>query len=488
MKPKTGPGMRYSLVRAALLVATVVVLGSTGVVGALVGPGSAPSAAEPAALSAPDCAGPVLEDTPAGRACPTKYGGWRTFFDDGTSQLFHVDAQFTDVGGIVPPVLSPGAEGASHTARAPMCVADPTTEYHNYALYVQPSDAGASNYSTKVSTIRTRINEINGWLRSESSDGFSKMVDYRFRCAGAGDTTVSVAEVRLTIGSGVFSPSIQYADDVVNDLKALGYDSVYAKYWIFMDANPGGTCAWGFVPADDEQGNVNNLNNVGPGYASFLNNCWTLSTVMHEVGHTYGAVQAGAPNSNYAATGQHHCTDQQDIMCYNYPNVCTTRLTHKRWDCNSNDYFHPGAPTGYLATNWNIGATYHRFLLNQRDCGKTADAPGAFGDAYVISLPQTNCSGALNKDGGEDADDWYKFSVNSGQVIEATVTPNSQANYNLCIWKPTQVSASCSNTGGLGGTETATFTADSTGSWRVRVFTGNGVGNGLYTLSMCLDC
>lgn len=54
--------------------------------------------------------------------------------------------------------------------------------------------------------------------------------------------------------------------------------------------------------------------------------------------------------------------------------------------------------------------------------------------------------------------------------------------------KPSQVKADCSNAGGLGVTETATFTADSTGTWRARAFTGNRVGNGLYTLSVCLDC
>lgn len=439
-------------------------------------------------LTAPDCAGPVVEGTPAGRACPTTYGGWRTFFADGTSQLFHLDTQFNDVGSLVPEgILPPEAEGESHTGLAPMCVADPATEYHNYALYVQPSDAGPSNYSAKVGTIRTVVNSVNGWLRSESSFGFGKMVDYRFRCLGAGNTNITVTEVRLTLGSSLVSPSARYSDDIVNDLKALGYNSPLAKYWIFMDANYPEVCAWGYVPADDEQGNVNNLNNVGPGFAKFDNDCWAMYYVMHETSHTLGAVQPGAPNSNYAGTGQHHCTDHQDIMCYSGA-VCATRLGHQRWDCNSNDYFHPGTPTGYLATSWNIGATYQRFMLNQRDCGTANDAPSTHATAVTITLPQTNCSGALNKAGVDDADDWYKFSVTSGQVIKITMTPNSAANYNLNLWSPGAVNKASSSVGGLGGTESITFTADSTGDWRARVFTGNGVGNGLYTLTVCKAC
>lgn len=436
--------------------------------------------------SAPDCAGPVQDDTPAGRACPTTYGGWRTFFDDGTSQLFHVDTQFADVTDTLPPgVLPPDAEADSHTARAPICVSDPTTEYHNYALYVQPSDAGASNYSAKVASIRTVINSTNGWLRSESDYGFGKMVDYNFRCVGGGDTRVDVAEVRLNLDSSIWSPSAQYSDDIVNDLKSLGFDSTFAKYWIFMDANYGGVCAWGYVPADDEQGNVNNANNVGPGYAKFDNDCWAMYYVMHETSHTLGAVQPGAPNSNYAGTGQHHCTDHQDIMCYS-GSVCGTRLGHQRFDCNSNDYFHPGTPTGYLATNWNIGATYQRFMLNQRDCGTAADAPDTFATAVQLTLPQTNCSGALNPDG--DVKDWYKFWVGTGIVVKVTLTPNDDADYQVCLYNKDNVQKACSITAGLGTQESITYTTDTGQYWYAKVYVGSGSGNGLYTLSVCKAC
>jgi hypothetical protein len=81
----------------------------------------------------------------------------------------------------------------------------------------------------------------------------------------------------------------------------------------------------------------------------------------HELGHTLGAVQYGAPHSSQAG----HCWDESDIMCYadggSHPLEarCAVRIP-ELMDCNKDDYFHTGAASGYLATHWNTAK--NRFL------------------------------------------------------------------------------------------------------------------------------
>lgn len=465
---------------AGAIAALMVLAGAVGVGAALVDPGVAPSA--DAASFLPACAEPVRDDTPVGRACPVAYGGWRSFFADGTSALIH---------GYDLPIPEPeqGEPGPDTiVAHQPICVADPATEYHNYALYIVPLGK-TNNYTTHLANIRTQVKNTNGWLRDEGAENNAAFIDYRFQCVGAGDVTIAVANVQMTI------PHPWNPDDVVNDLKAQGYGSTFAKYWLFVDNQDSlGGCGWGYVQADDDQPGVGNLNNVGPGYSAVFNSnspswptsCWTTNYIMHEAGHQHGAVQITAPHSDYTINGQHHCTDQQDIMCYNFPQVCGYDGGTKNFDCNHDDYFNAGTATGWLATHWNLGHVNHRFILNHKDCNTAVEAPDTHIDAVLITLPQTNCSGALNND--LDPDDWFKFAVTSGQVIKVTMTPNSAANFNVGLWSPGKVLKVNSNTGELGGTESITFTADSTGDWRARVFIGQGSGNGLYTLSVCKNC
>ena len=93
------------------------------------------------------------------------------------------------------------------------------------------------------------------------------------------------------------------------------------------------------------------------------------ATMMHELAHNLGAVQASAPHVTDPVAGG-HCTDEHDLMCYadggpnntlTYP--CATRdgqTIDSTFDCGRDDYFDPAPEAGsYLATSWNLFDSAH---------------------------------------------------------------------------------------------------------------------------------
>jgi len=84
------------------------------------------------------------------------------------------------------------------------------------------------------------------------------------------------------------------------------------------------------------------------------------ATILHEVGHTLGAV---SPNSPHGSEG-FHCDDGVDVMCYDDGTLSSPMFDRcsapedalgARFDCGNDDYFSPNpAPGSYLATHLNI--------------------------------------------------------------------------------------------------------------------------------------
>lgn len=74
----------------------------------------------------------------------------------------------------------------------------------------------------------------------------------------------------------------------------------------------------------------------GTGNALAFVDCWGTWTLVHELGHTLGAVPLSAPNSD----GGWHCSDSLDFMCYGgvQRQVCPVVT----FDCGNDDYFDHG--------------------------------------------------------------------------------------------------------------------------------------------------
>jgi hypothetical protein len=135
---------------------------------------------------------------------------------------------------------------------------------------------------------------------------------------------------------------------------------------------------------DDDRAEFRNVHNLGGLQAMVFPSALPEDTdvftesLLHEISHTLGAVQASAPNG----TGWGHCTDEQDVMCYadgGPRNTLSTRcgasaVFFSRWDCNQDDYYNPSpAPGSYLATHWNVANSL--FLCRPERCRGDHAAP-----------------------------------------------------------------------------------------------------------------
>ncbi len=321
-------------------------------------------------------------------------GVWRVMLEDGSTVLTH--------GGDPAPPRTMRRTPAAAAARPPVC-AENNPNGNNYlvAIIAWPYDIAPDE--TDVS-LRGRIATMNGLLHAEAVEsGSPDGADYVFACDPGGQ--VRVDQVSLP------TPSAQ-ADwvTIISDLQALGYDKPNEKYVIWYDDNPPldpGVCGRGtFV--DDESNDTGNRNNFGPSYGITYGgitygDCG-YETMMHELGHTLGAVQYGALHS----TGAAHCWQGQnfatDVMCYNdggpkYPGyllACDDPGFH--FDCAHDDYFDAkvgagegGGSGSYLDLSWNLGGCYVRWIVNYACAGDGADTapPSAPTDLRATTVAAT---------------------------------------------------------------------------------------------------
>ena len=193
-------------------------------------------------------------------------------------------------------------------------------------------------------------------------------------------TTSPADGCELLVEKFEFSSSAYSLSDVVGELAAARPDLAttrrpaagdLTRTLVFLDArNPesstgaAGSFLCGVAQAYDdpgprtwaEAGAAGNVHDVlGPLVALVYQPCYGEITALHEVLHTLGAVQRGAPNHD----NDGHCTDDYDIMCYAAGGlgaqvVCPDRSLERLLDCNDDDYFNPDpAPGSYLDTHWN---------------------------------------------------------------------------------------------------------------------------------------
>jgi hypothetical protein len=155
-------------------------------------------------------------------------------------------------------------------------------------------------------------------------------------------------------------------------LNAVGGVRSDRSYLVMVDhadfdaAANGPDCGLGQIRQDDSPG-AGNQNNVGGAFAMVWANCWSGLIAAHELTHTMGAVQPGAPHHTQLG----HCWDGRDAMCYadGSPQVqklvCTKADDFRKLDCDGDDYFalYPKAGS-YLAKHWNSANSL--FLIDSK--------------------------------------------------------------------------------------------------------------------------
>jgi putative cell wall-binding protein len=287
----------------------------------------------------------------------------------------YVDAAATAAvaggGGFIAPELDPDYEAPG----IPCYTTGPFVKvfygYRQGSTNRIPDPGNLSNpQSITIREIIARVDDIVA--RSAAQVGGTRHV--RWHATGCS----SNATARLSIVPVQFSPSI--FDNISPtpmriDLLNRSLMSPSEKGLIFTD-EPGSACAGIAGIAElipNESSSTSNPNNNGAMLARVFGPCWHPADELalggevaaHELVHTLGAVQNGAPNSSYRTGGLGHCTDGHDVMCYDdgggAPRILCQLTYPALLDCNKNDYFHPSPPSGsYLATHWNTAK--NRFL------------------------------------------------------------------------------------------------------------------------------
>ena len=154
---------------------------------------------------------------------------------------------------------------------------------------------------------------------------------------------------------------------------------------------------WGIAQVtDDDRPDSGNDANIGgltaimwtnPSTQPDPSDPWQPTVMLHEITHNLGGVQQSAPHH----TSNWHCTDGEDVMCYEdgspeaalYDDtICplSSAAVPQTYDCGHDDYFNPTpAPGTYLDTHWNV---YRSAFMG--DCGQLGMACG---DGVVPAPP-----------------------------------------------------------------------------------------------------
>ncbi|MEJ3748165.1 hypothetical protein WEI85_33380 [Actinomycetes bacterium KLBMP 9797] len=243
--------------------------------------------------------------------------------------------------------VQPIAGTASAASALAVCEGDGTSGRRVEVLYVRGSTSRYAQYLETFRSLAAGVDVI--FNESARETGGERHVRYVTENVNGACRPV-VRDVQIpdsALNANDWAP-------LLNAVKAAGYTRTDRKYLQFVDANV--YCGIGGF-AGDTRKTDGNRSNSGPEYARADNGCWSAGVAAHELGHTLGAVNNNAPN----ASGQAHCTDEWDVMCYkDGPNVviqtkCTDRAHDQRLDCNHDDYYHTSPAAGsYLATNFNV--------------------------------------------------------------------------------------------------------------------------------------
>jgi len=109
---------------------------------------------------------------------------------------------------------------------------------------------------------------------------------------------------------------------------------------------------------------------------------------------------------------------------------------------------------------------------NQNDAGSDGDAGNNFNRATSINLGGSY-TGILSYSDPEDTKDWYKFYAEDQQDLYISMTPPSGIDFDLQLYDPVGNLKAASYLG-PGYTDSISYTADSSGYWRIQIYIQSG--------------
>lgn len=257
----------------------------------------------------------------------------------------------------VPITASPGADPLP-----PVCLGSGTDGPRVALVYLYSNDL-ANRSAEFVPALRTAAEEADRLLlltASATKAPSARRVRWQTEKVGT--------SCRVKVTTIAVSTAIANGKDTVGKMKALEAAGVWRSgkgaslhTVIVSDSTTWnrGYCGYTFMTNDESPTGKYSK----PTWASVDINprCVSAPVLLHELFHTIGAVQVGAPHS----TGATHCNDGADLMCYDDNNttrsaqrsVCVPATEYRASglvDCGGDDYFNVAPPAGsYLATRWN---------------------------------------------------------------------------------------------------------------------------------------
>lgn len=253
---------------------------------------------------------------------------------------------------------APPAPGAPQTEASAgiQCYGDGASGTRVQLVYAHP--AGVNRLSSLRAAMRTRAAQMEAIFNASAGQtGGQRHIRW------ATDPNCNLTVLDVTVEAAAI-PSTNFTA-LIQAMVAKGHSDPTRKYLIWAETNNAvpGICSGLATLWYDQQPTDLNWNDARTGFARLDETCLRTAydgrTEAHELLHTIGGVQHGAP----AATPNGHCTDESDRMCYDddgaggvsMRRVCGA-ANELRFDCGNDDYFYVNAPCGaggWLATNWN---------------------------------------------------------------------------------------------------------------------------------------
>ncbi|KQX62044.1 hypothetical protein [Angustibacter sp. Root456] len=279
---------------------------------------------------------------------------------------------------------------------SPSCTGTGTDGNRVQVLYAY--EAGQADRLASIrASLQSYVADVDDTFALSSPNG-----NRRVRWVTSSSCVPDIRAVQVPVGS--FGNTTTYGlDEIATAAEQAGIQTANRKLLTFADAN--GLCGIGEIYQDDSAAATNTNNTAVPMVARIDVACWSMgatghSTPAHELMHMLGGVQESAPHS----TTLGHCTDENDVMCYEdggfdhagvhalMTQVCQADADERLFDCGRDDYFNAGTPgTGsYLATHWNTAQSSYLNVMTTSISGPTSLRPGlAATYTATPSLPAT---------------------------------------------------------------------------------------------------